>query len=44
MIGIDEPKNEEIKENIFVILFQLHNITNEKIKKYMFILVLHDFS
>ena len=32
------------KDNISDIQFPLHNITNEKIQKYMFILLLNDLS
>ena len=35
--------NDERKDNIFYMQFPLHNITHEKIQKYMLILLLNDF-
>ena len=36
--------NNEIKEDIFVVICQLHNIKQEKIQKRIFILLLRDSS
>ena len=35
--------NDEMKDNIFNIQFLLHDITHEKIHKYLFIFLLNDF-
>ena len=47
MTGIDELENLYYKQyqniyNVFDIKFPLHNITNQKIQEYLFILVLYD--
>ena len=36
--------NNERKEYIFVVICQLHDINQEKIQKFMFILLLHEYS
>ena len=36
--------NIKIEEDVLVILFQIHNINQDKIQKYLFMFFLHEFS